>query len=119
VTSEKLKKEGAVYNNCRSTCKGSVHEVFVSQIIGRRLVEVLTGDGTLKRLKLHDAGLEVASVDELNRKGVPFHSWLAPVSDNDWYIKGNDMYYSLDIEGLWLKINMLSRWEVVSKPSGL
>jgi len=117
--SDKLSKANVVHNNCRSTCNGSVREVFVSQVLKGQLIEVLQSDGTLKKLPLHESGLELASVDELNKKGVPFRSWLAPVSANDWYIKGNDLYYSLDIAGLWLKIDPSSRWEVIDTPEDL
>ncbi len=119
VGGDKLNQENVVHNNCRSTCNGSVREVFVSQVIGGRSIQVLQKDGTLKKLPLHESGLELASVDELNKKGVPFRSWLAPVSANDWYIKGSDLYYSLDISGLWLKIDPASHWEVIDTPADL
>lgn len=119
IGSDKLDKENLVYNNCRSTCNGSVREVFVSQVLNARSIEVLQKNGNLKKLPLHESGLELASVDELNKKGVPFRSWLAPVSANDWYIKGNDLYYSLDISGLWLKIDPTSHWEVIDTPEDL
>jgi hypothetical protein len=119
VGNDKLNQENLVHNNCRSTCNGSVREVFVSQVVGGRSIQVLQKNGTLKKLPLHESGLELASVDELNKKGVPFRSWLAPVSANDWYIKGNDLYYSLDISGLWLKIDPTSHWEVIDTPADL
>jgi hypothetical protein len=119
VANAKLLLEGAVFNNCRSTCRGSVHEVFVSRIDGTKYIEILQKDETLKKIPLHEAGVEMASIDELNKKGVPFRSWLAPVSDSDWSIKGNFLYFSLDIEGLWLQIDTSSKWEVVMDPGGL
>jgi len=119
VATAKLVLEGAVFNNCRATCHGSVHEVFVSRIDGTKYIEVLQKDKTLKKIPLHEGGVEMASIDELNKKGIPFRSWLAPVSESDWYIKDNFLYYSLDIEGLWLQIDNLSRWEVVVDPQGL
>jgi len=119
IGSGKLNRENVVYNNCRSTCNGSVREVFVSQVINGRFIEVLDKNGSLKKLPLHESGLELASVDELNKKGIPFRSWLAPVSANDWYVKDDDLYYSLDISGLWLKIDPSSNWEVIDTPSDL
>jgi hypothetical protein len=118
VSTAKLEKEKAVYNNCRSTCQGSVHEVFAVQVEKARNLQVLLADGSLKSLPLHESGLELASIDELNKKGIPFRSWLAPVSEGDWYISGNNLYYRMDIQGLWLKIDTASRWEVVANPPG-
>jgi hypothetical protein len=119
VDSKKFKKDNIVMNECRPTCQGNVFQIFVTQIIKSRSIEVLTQDGSFKKLPLHDSGLEVASIDELNVKGIPFRSWLAPVSDSDWYIKDTDLYYSLDIPELWLKINPRSQWEVVRRPKDL
>lgn len=119
ISSNKFESDQVVFNKCKSSCKGKVNQVFVSQLVDGRYLEVLTKDGGLKKLPIHDSGLEVATIDELNGKGVPFRSWNVPITDTDWYVLGNNIYYALDIEGLWLKVDLKSHWDVVTKPEGL
>jgi hypothetical protein len=118
VTSANLEKEGVVYNNCKPSCRGAVHQVFVSRIINGRFAEVLTNNGTLKKISLEDGGIAATTIDELNKKGIPFRSWIVPMADGPWFILGNNIYYKLDIEGLYLRISSGGEWKIVSPPLG-
>ena len=116
ISSDKLEKQNIVYNNCRSSCGGDVHEVFVNQILNRKYVNALTQEGKFFKLALGRGGVELATVDELSNSGVPFRSWPMPASESDWYVFGADLFYRLDIPGIWLKANPDMTWEVVAKP---
>ncbi len=107
-----------VYNNCKSTCQGRIHQVFASQIEGGKSISILTTNGKLKKFKLHHSGLEVLTLNEVNKKGVPFKSWALPMDDGPWFISGNDIFKSLDIEGVWLKVTTKGTWSIVPIPKG-
>jgi hypothetical protein len=106
-------KNGIVFNNCKPSCRGLVHQVFVSGIIKNKFVEVLGQDGKLKKLPLHASGLEILTIDELNKKGVPFRSWTVPMNNGPWFLKGKNIYVGLDIDGVWLKVTDKGQWSVV------
>jgi hypothetical protein len=116
ISAEKLEKQNIVYNNCRSSCGGDVHEVFVKQIVDRKFIQALTKDGKFQDLALGRGGVELAIVDELSSGGVPFRSWPLPASESDWYVFGTEFFYRLDIPGIWLKVNSDMSWELTAKP---
>lgn len=117
VKSSKLDELGVVYANCQQTCKGTVNQVFASRVIGNRYLEVLGVDGKLKKVNLVKADLEVAILDEVNFKGIPFRSWPVPFLDGPFQIKDNIIYYGLDVGGLALEIKTSGEWRVVAKPT--
>lgn len=113
VDAQEASKEKIVFNNCRPSCRGKVHSVFVSRVIDNKSVEVLNQKGKLIQIPLHKAGVEVLTIDELNKKGVPFRSWQVPVDSGPWYLKANNIYVGLDMEGVWLEVSEKGSWKVV------
>jgi hypothetical protein len=103
-----------VFNNCRPAFNGKVHQVFVSQVLGNKSIQVLGKDGKLKEFPLRTSGFEVVTVDELNKKGIPFRSWFVPFDEGMWLVKGNDLYLSFDIEDVWLKISSKGQWSLAT-----
>lgn len=115
ISSNQLDAEGLVYDNCRPACNGMVHIVFISRIVNGRYAEVLMKDGKLKKVPLHSSGIEVLTVNEVAPNGIPFQFWYEPMDDGPWYIRGNYLYYPLDLEGLWLRNQAAGEWQVVPK----
>jgi hypothetical protein len=106
-----------VFDNCKTTCHGKVFQVFVSNLLSQDQIELRSLDGTLKRQSLHASGLQTITIDQLDKKGVPFRSWIAPMSDGPWFILKTKLFLKLDISGLALEITAgESRWRVVSMP---
>jgi hypothetical protein len=118
VTSGRAEEQNVVYNNCKSACKGTVNIVFVARVVGNKQIEVLTKSGSLEKLPLHDSGIDIATVNEISGKGIPFRTWRAPAF-SEFYVEGTNLYSPMDIEGLWLRIDSKSNWQVVSNPPGL
>ncbi len=118
VISKNFDSLDVVYENCRFSCKGAVHQVFISDIIENKMARVLVKDGTLKDIPLHDSGIEATVVDELDKKGVPFRSWKVPATDGPWFVMGSSFYFKLDMENAFLQITKSGNWHVVSAPVG-
>jgi hypothetical protein len=120
LSAKNLARMGIVFDNCKTICHGNVNQVFVSRLIRGAEIEVLLKNGDLKTFRLHDSGLEIATIDQLNNRGVPFRSWRAPMSDGPWFIRDATLYYKLDVEGLSLGITSgKSSWKVVVTPKNL
>ena len=125
VIETKADAASVVYNKCHPSCRGNVNAVFVSRFIGGSKngsgqIEVLTRDGSLKKLAAGgDAGIDVMTIDELSKKGVPFRSWKVPVEDSDWFLGADKLYYPLDIEGAWLQVDTRGNWNIVAKPTAI
>lgn len=112
VDSAQAINQQIVFNNCRPSCNGKVHQVFVSQVIQNKTIEVLNKKGKLAKVPLRTSGLEVLTIDELNKKGIPFRSWFMPIDDGSLFIKGNDLYLTLDVEDVWLKVSAKGQWSL-------
>jgi hypothetical protein len=70
----------------------------------------------LKKIQIHKSGLEVLTLTELNKKGVPFQSWKIPMDPGPWYISKGYIFKDLDIEGLQLQIPTKGAWSI-AQPS--
>jgi len=118
INLDKFKSFDLVYS-CKQACPGSVHLVFVSQVKKQQFIEAYTASGKFKQLPIDDSGIELATIDELDSKGVPFQTWRTPMIDGPWYVRGKELFYQTDMEGLWLKIAVKGEWSVVSNPAAI
>ncbi|MBK9294113.1 MAG: hypothetical protein IPM57_06650 [Oligoflexia bacterium] len=108
---EALNKQ-IVFNNCRPAFSGKVHQVFLSELMSNKAAILLNKKGKLQKFAIPTSGLRIVTIDELNKKGVPFRSWFLPVDEGMFYIKGNDLFLSLDIEDVWLKVSSKGKWSL-------
>jgi hypothetical protein len=104
-----------IFDRCQRLCRETVFMAFVSRVEGGPSALVSTNSG-LKSMRLEDSGLRLLTLDELNKKGVPFRSWVLPFSDGPFMVAGLFVYFPLDIFELWLKVDPKGQWSVGPLP---
>jgi hypothetical protein len=117
ISQEQLKNHDLVFS-CKPACGEKVHLMFVSNITAGKQegLTALTESGKRVKLRRSIDGVELAIIDELSIKGVPFKSWVVPMASGPWSIIDNDIYYGLDFFGYSLKIKPGSGWELAKNP---
>ncbi|MCC6277563.1 MAG: hypothetical protein IT289_06590 [Oligoflexia bacterium] len=112
ISMTELKGQKLVFS-CRPACGEMVHLMFVSDIDGTEQLKVLAENGELRSLHRSRDGVELLILDELNKKGVPFKSWILPMADGPFFLLEDAIHYPLDVFGYSLESSERGRWRVV------